>query len=310
MERGRKSLYSLHKISKEVDDGKGKRKILDNISINICAGEFYGIVGKSGAGKSTLLNVLGGMDSISDGKLYFNDREMPSIKNRHELAMFRRKIGFVFQSFQLIEHLSVYENVALPLRLGGVANSNLIKQKVEASLLDAGLLQAIPYFFNKNPTPFIQWCNNYRISIDCLQRFFDEREKITLIRLDEASNDEIISLGEHTIFQLKQHWKSHTLTPTSQEKLRQSPSTLSGGEKQRVAIARSLVNNPKVILADEPTGSLDSHNQDIVLNLLKKIHAQRDDITIILVSHSQTVIDYCTKVIELSDGKLIKEYTN
>jgi putative ABC transport system ATP-binding protein len=135
----REVIYSLKNISKEVDDGE-KRKIIDNISLDIYDEDFYGIVGKSGSGKSTLLNILGGIDLITGGSLHFFDKDISFPKNKREMAYFRRDIGFIFQSFQLIDQLSIYENVALPLRLSKT-NSNEIKDKVLKALQDSNFIQ-------------------------------------------------------------------------------------------------------------------------------------------------------------------------
>jgi ABC-type lipoprotein export system ATPase subunit len=132
-----KVVYHLENINKEVNDGK-KRKIVDNISLSIYEEDFCGIIGKSGSGKSTLLNILGGIDQISDGNMYFYGKRM-SEKNKKELAYFRRDIGFVFQSFQLIDHLSIFENVALPLRLSKT-NSHEVERRVFNSLKDSSFI--------------------------------------------------------------------------------------------------------------------------------------------------------------------------
>lgn len=231
----KETIYSLKNISKEVEDGT-TRKVLDNISFDICEGDFYGIVGESGAGKSTLLNILGGIDVASSGEMTFCNQKV-KLTDKRKLAHFRRNIGFIFQSFHLINHLSVFENVALPLRIDG-ASSRKIEAKTVEALTEVGLI---------------------------------ERE-----------------IGSE-----------------SRQKLRQSPKTLSGGEKQRVAVARALIREPRVILADEPTGSLDARNKDIVLNLLEKIRSMRSDVAIVLVSHDLKVINrYCQSgVVYLKDGK-------
>jgi len=298
----RKIIYSLYKITKEIDDG-GKRRILDNISFNIFEGDFCGIIGKSGAGKSTLLNILGGIDSLTDGQLFFNKHDISS-KSRREMAFFRRKIGFVFQSFQLIEHLNIHENVALPLRLSGKKyNDNLIKERTIKALRDTGLIPEILCFSSKEYTTLIDRCTSRHVK-DSLIASTTQNDENFLIELSKIPNEVFHSLGEDLKGNLK-CWPRTYLSVDSRKKLEQSPRTLSGGEKQRVAIARALIHDPKVILADEPTGSLDSQNQAIVLNLLRSIHAQRKDIAIILVSHSKNVIDSCSRVIELSDGKLV-----
>jgi putative ABC transport system ATP-binding protein len=132
-------IYSLRNVSKEVDDGE-KRKILDNISLDIYDRDFCGVVGKSGSGKSTLLNILGGIDLISSGSLHFFGRNISINNNRQKMAIFRRDIGFIFQSFQLIDGLSIYENVALPLRLRKETSSK-INAKVIQALKDSRFIE-------------------------------------------------------------------------------------------------------------------------------------------------------------------------
>jgi putative ABC transport system ATP-binding protein len=134
----KKIIYSLENVSKEVDDGE-KRKIIDNISLDIYDEDFCGVVGKSGSGKSTLLNILGGIDRISSGSLHFFGRNI-SNNNRQQMAVFRRDIGFIFQSFQLIDGLSIYENVALPLRLSRKKSSE-INGKVIQALKDSRFIE-------------------------------------------------------------------------------------------------------------------------------------------------------------------------
>ncbi len=224
--------YSLENVSKVIDDG-GQRKILNNISLNISEGEFLGLRGKSGAGKSTLLNILGCIDNISSGKIYFEGNDISNYTKKEKI-LFIRKIGLIFQHFYLIEHFNVFENIALPLRLCGERKTD-IEKKVRLSLENVGL---------------------------------------------------------------------------EEDKLTQLPKTLSGGEKQRVAIARAIVKSPKVILADEPTGSLDSENESIILKLLQKIHSDRQGVTVVLVSHNPKVIERCSKVIELADGGIVEPFLN
>ena len=230
----KKILYSLDGVNKIINDGYGQeRKIINNIDLKIYESDFFGIRGKSGSGKSTLLNILGCIDDISSGSIIYRDRNISSFKKEQKSSFLLREIGFVFQSFHLIEHLNVFENIAVPLRLSGRKQAE-IKQRVKLCLQSVGL------------------------------------------------DDKI---------------------------LMQFPRTLSGGEKQRVTIARAIINAPRVILADEPTGSLDSYNESLILDLLQKIHSERKGVTVILVSHSTNVINICSDIIDLADGKIINQYT-
>jgi putative ABC transport system ATP-binding protein len=203
---------------------------LNKVSLEINAGEFVAIMGPSGCGKSTLLNIIGLLDNPTSGQFLFNGREVSKLKERHRTDMRKGNIGFVFQSFNLIDELNVYENVELPLvylKLQGFKR----KQMVESVL---------------------------------------ERMKIG---------------------QRKKHF----------------PQQLSGGQQQRVAIARAVVANPKLILADEPTGNLDSKNGLEVMKLLTELN--KEGTTIIMVTHSDRDAGFSHRIINLFDGKIITEET-
>lgn len=201
---------------------------LNNVNIEIEKGEFVSIMGPSGCGKSTLLNILGLLDNPSDGKLMFLEYEVSKYSERQRAQLRKENIGFVFQSFNLIDELTVYENVELPLLYLGVS-SNDRKTKVNEAL---------------------------------------ERMEIM-------------------------HRASHF------------PQQLSGGQQQRVAVARAIVGSPKLILADEPTGNLDSAHGDEVMNMLTKLN--EDGATIVMVTHSPTYAEYGNRVIHLFDGHVVTE---
>ncbi len=201
---------------------------INDISIEVKNGEFVAIMGPSGCGKSTLLNILGLLDNPSDGKFYFNGIDVTHFKERHRTTLRKSNIGFVFQSFNLIDELTVYQNVELPL----------VYQKVSPAL----------------------------------------RKEMTEKALERMG----IS-----------HRRNHF------------PQQLSGGQQQRVAIARAVVSNPKVILADEPTGNLDSNNGKEVMNLLGELN--REGTTIIMVTHSQSDAEHAHRIINLLDGKVVSE---
>ena len=229
-------LYHLQKVKKTVNDGRKTKDILSNIDLKIYPGDFLGIIGESGAGKSTLLNILGGMEQINHGQLLFNQQDI-SKNNSHQMAKFRREIGFIFQSFQLINHFDVQQNVSLPLILKGL-DSGKIRKQVINNLIRSRFLKDI--------------------------------------------------------------------NPQELSRLKQLPNTLSGGEQQRVAIARAIINKPQVILADEPTGNLDSENEGQILNLLEELN-QDFNITIVIVSHSPKVVERCKRLVRLADGKKISD---
>lgn len=201
---------------------------LNGVSLHVAEGEFIAIMGPSGCGKSTLLNILGLLDNPTSGEYHLADTEVGHLKEKQRTDMRKGNIGFVFQSFNLIEEMNVYENVELPL----------VYLKVKAS----------------------------------------ERKR----RVEEA---------------LKRMNISH--------RAKHFPNQLSGGQQQRVAIARAVVANPKLILADEPTGNLDSKNGKDVMNLLSELN--QDGTTIVMVTHSQHDSTYAHRVINLFDGQIVSE---
>ena len=203
-------------------------KVLDDVNLNIEDGEFVCLLGPSGCGKSTLLNIIGLLDNPTDGKYYFDGEEVGHLKEKQRTQVRKGNIGFVFQSFNLIDELNVYENVELPL----------IYLKKKAS----------------------------------------EKKEIVSHILDRMN----IS-----------HRAKHF------------PQQLSGGQQQRVAIARAVVASPKLILADEPTGNLDSRNGTEVMNLLTELN--QEGTTIIMVTHSQHDASYAHRVINLFDGQIVTE---
>ena len=201
---------------------------INNISLNVKEGEFVAIMAPSGCGKSTMLNILGLLDNPSGGKFVFNNIDVTNFKERHRTNLRKSNIGFVFQSFNLIDELTVYQNVELPL----------VYQKVPAA-----------------------------------QR--KEMVERALNRMD--------------ILHRRNHY----------------PQQLSGGQQQRVAIARAVVTNPKIILADEPTGNLDSNNGKEVMNLLTELN--KEGTTIVMVTHSQSDAEHAHRIVNLLDGQVVSE---
>lgn len=210
--------------------GKGVAvKALDNFSMAVKEGEFLGVMGPSGSGKTTLLNILATIDTPSSGEVLING-ENPHKLNKDSLALFRRKnLGFIFQDFNLLDTLSVKENIALPLVLDGV-NSMEIERKVRelAKMLD------IENILNKR---------TYEIS---------------------------------------------------------------GGQQQRTACARALINNPSIILADEPTGNLDSKASNDLMEALERINKERGA-TIVMVTHDAFAASFCNRIVMIKDGKFFLE---
>jgi putative ABC transport system ATP-binding protein len=201
---------------------------LNNVNIEIKPGEFVSIMGPSGCGKSTLLNILGLLDNPSEGELFFIGHEVSRFSERQRAQLRKENIGFVFQSFNLIDELTVNENVELPLLYLGVNAADRKKKVTEA-----------------------------------LERM------------------EIMHRANHF------------------------PQQLSGGQQQRVAVARAIVGNPKLILADEPTGNLDSARGDEVMSILTGLNEQGT--TIVMVTHSPTYAEYGNRIIHLFDGHVVTE---
>ena len=220
------NILKTSNLKKYYGNGENLVKAIDNANIDIKEGEFVAIVGKSGSGKSTLLHMMGGLDNPTEGKVYINDKDIFSLKEE-KLAIFRRRnIGFIFQNFNLIPSLNVWENITLPVGLDGKE-------------------------INK---PFV--------------------------------TDIINSLG-------------------LESKVDALPNTLSGGQQQRVAIARALVARPAIILADEPTGNLDSKTSDEVMSLLKTMIKKYNQ-TLVMISHDETIAQMADRVIYIEDGKVVK----
>lgn len=202
-------------------------KAIDNVNISVTQGEFVTIIGKSGSGKSTLLHMLGGLDIPTSGKVIIEGNNIASLSAENLAVFRRRKIGFVFQAFNLVPSLNVWENIVLPIGL-------------------------------------------------------DSRKP------DKKYLNDIIEILDIS------------------KKLNNLPNTLSGGQQQRVAIARALASKPAIILADEPTGNLDSQTRTEVINLLK-LSAQKFSQTLILITHDEDIAQMAERTIVIEDGKVMSE---
>ena len=201
-------------------------KALDDVNFAVREQEFVAIIGKSGSGKSTLLHMIGGLDTPTSGEVYVGDKALGKL-SKEQLAIFRRrKVGFVFQSYNLVPDLNVYENVVLPIELDG--------KHIDREFVD---------------------------------------EILELLQLDE---------------------KREAL-----------PNTLSGGQQQRVAIARAIASKPSIILADEPTGNLDTATSHDVMGLLKVVARQFKQ-TVILITHDQDIAQMADRIVRIEDGHVVK----
>ena len=219
------SILVAKNLKKYYGEGETLVKALDDVSLNVEKGEFVSIIGTSGSGKSTLLHMLGGLDNPSSGNVVIDGTDISKMKGDDLCIFRRRKIGFIFQSFNLVPSITVYDNIILPLQLDG--------KKVDKE------------FVNKVV--------------------------------------EVLGLSK---------------------KLDRIPSKLSGGQQQRVAIARALASKPAIILADEPTGNLDSKTSLDVLSLLKETGKQFNQ-TIVMITHSDEIAQMADRTIRIEDGHIV-----
>ena len=201
-------------------------RALDGVTLSIEKGEFVAIVGTSGSGKSTLLNMIGGLDVPTSGKVIVDGCELSTLKDEQLTIFRRRKIGFIFQNYNLVPVLNVYENIVLPVELDG----------------------------NKVDKKFM-------------------KEVVQMLGLED--------------------------------KLNNMPNNLSGGQQQRVAIARALVSKPAIVLADEPTGNLDSKTSADVLGLLK-VTSQKFHQTLVMITHNSEIAQLADRIIRIEDGKIVQ----
>ncbi len=221
-----RAILETEDLVKYYGSGSNTVRAIDHTTLKIEAGEFTSIVGRSGSGKSTLLHMLGGLDRPDSGKVYIEGKDIFSLKDDRLAAFRRRKIGFIFQSYNLIPSLNVWENIVLPIGLDG--------RKADEKYV---------------------------------------REIVRRIGMEE---------------------KIHAL-----------PNTLSGGQQQRVAIARALASRPAIILADEPTGNLDSKTELEVVSLLKNCVAEYGQ-TLVMITHDEKIAQMGDRMIVIEDGKVVR----
>lgn len=220
-----KAILETEDLVKYYGEGENQVRAIDHTSMQVQHGEFVAVVGRSGSGKSTLLHMLGGLDRPDSGKVYIEGRDIFDLKDE-QLAVFRRrKIGFIFQDYNLMPALNVWENIVLPIGLDG--------KKVKKDFV----------------------------------------------------LDIVKSIG-------------------MEECLHAMPNQLSGGQKQRVAIARALAARPAIILADEPTGNLDSHTEMEVISILKNCVSKYGQ-TLVMITHDETIAQMADRVIVIADGKVV-----
>ena len=220
-----KAILETEDLVKYYGEGENQVRAIDHTSMQVQHGDFVAVVGRSGSGKSTLLHMLGGLDRPDSGKVYIEGRDIFALKDE-QLAVFRRrKIGFIFQDYNLMPALNVWENIVLPIGLDG--------KKVKKDFV----------------------------------------------------LDIVKSIG-------------------MEDRLHAMPNQLSGGQKQRVAIARALAARPAIILADEPTGNLDSHTEMEVISILKNCVSKYGQ-TLVMITHDETIAQMADRVIVIADGKVV-----
>lgn len=220
-----KPILETSDLVKYYGSGDNLVKAIDYTSLKIEAGEFTSIVGRSGSGKSTLLHMLGGLDRPDSGKVYIEGKDIFSLKEDRLAAFRRRKIGFIFQSFNLIPSLNVWENIVLPI---GLDNRRVDEDYVSGIIRHIGM----------------------------------------------------------------------------EDKIHALPNTLSGGQQQRAAIARALASRPAIILADEPTGNLDSKTELEVVSILKRCVSEYGQ-TLVMITHDETIAQMADRMIVIEDGKVV-----
>jgi len=219
---------ALNAVKKIYQMGTTEVAALAGITLNVNNGEFVGIIGPSGSGKSTLMNILGCLDRPTEGSYLLDGEEVALLDDDHQAIIRNKKIGFIFQSFNLLPRMSAHQNVALPLIYGGVAKKEREERAAQA-LATVGL----------------------------------------------------------------------------EDRMHHRPTEMSGGQRQRVAIARALVNNPSIVMADEPTGNLDTKSGKEIICIFEELHAQGR--TIILVTHDPEVADHARRIILVRDGLIVSD---
>ena len=221
-------IIKIENLYKVYRNGSLEVTALRDVSFSVEVREFVAIMGQSGSGKSTLMNILGCLDSLTQGKYYLDDEDVSTIAGKKLSSIRNRKIGFVFQSYNLLPRLNALQNVELPMIYAGVSGK--------------------------------------------------KRRQAALEALDRVGLS---------------------------DRLTHKPSEMSGGQKQRVAIARALVNSPAILLADEPTGNLDSRSGEEIMGIFQRLN--REGVTIVMVTHEPDIADHTNRIVAFKDGQIIRD---
>jgi putative ABC transport system ATP-binding protein len=219
-------MIELHEIVKSYPMGKGQLTVLQGVNLKIEKGEMVAIMGPSGSGKSTLLNLIGLLDRPTSGSYILENKEVSRLSSGEQSKVRGQKIGFIFQSFNLLPYLSALGNVELGQKYAGKTDP-------------------------------------------------------------AAAREALARMG-------------------LSDRIKHRPSEMSGGEQQRVAVARALAKDPPIILADEPTGNLDSHSSKEIMNILTSLH-NTQNITLIMITHDPNIAKYCQRIVQIEDGRIISE---
>ncbi|MCR1897498.1 ABC transporter ATP-binding protein [Irregularibacter muris] len=228
--RGLEKILDLKNVEKYYGNKGNVVKAIDDISFHVSRGEFVGVMGPSGSGKTTLLNIISTIDEVSSGHIYVDGNDLTKI-NQKDIAKFRREnLGFIFQDFNLLDTLTIHENIALALTINR-HKKHEIDSKVKAVAIELGIEEILPKY----------------------------------------------------------------------------PYEVSGGQKQRCACARALITNPKLILADEPTGALDSRSAQMLIEMISHLNRELEA-TILMVTHDSFTASYCDRILFIKDGKIFTEF--
>ena len=285
-------------LKKYYQTGNQTVRALDGVNFEVAEREFVSIVGKSGSGKSTLLHMIGGLDTPSSGTVIVDGLNLETL-NSEQLALFRRrKVGFIFQQYNLIPDLNVYDNITFPLELDGTQIDKDFIQELLETLNISDKQEMLPAMLSGG--------EQQRVAII---RALATKPAIILAdeptgNLDTSTSHDVIGLLKMLSRQYDKDFIQELLeTLNISDKQEMLPAMLSGGEQQRVAIIRALATKPAIILADEPTGNLDTSTSHDVIGLLKMLSRQYQQ-TLIVITHDNDIAQMADRIVQIEDGKI------